>query len=166
MSFKRTFWSWINFAWNMRLFHDHQFVVARQVTKAWRPSTKSLLAIALVQSVVLEYLLPRCVLLFWVTLSHFLYLIWCYSQLITLCQIGWQPTIELGKTRELFQNLWLNLAYLSLSYLNTRELFQNTRELFQNLWLNLAYLSLSYLNTPCTWKILGLKTAEILIYPS
>lgn len=134
----RTFWSWINFAWNMRLFHDRQFVVARQVTKAWRPSRESLLAIALVQSVVLEYLLPWCVLLFWVTLSHFLYLTWCYSQLIALCQIGWQPTIELGKTRELFQNLWLNLAYLSLSYLNT----------------------------PCTWKILGLKTAEILIYPS
>lgn len=48
----------------MRLFHDRQFVVGRQVTKAGRPSTESLLAIALVQSVVLEYLLPRCVLLF------------------------------------------------------------------------------------------------------
>ena len=46
--------------------------------------------------------------------------------------------------------------------LTTHELGK-TRELFQNLWLNLAYLSLSYVNTPCTWKILGLKTAEILI---
>ena len=61
----------------MRLFHDCRFVVARQVTKAWRPSTESLLAIVIVQSVVLEYLLPQCVLLFWVTLTHFLHLIWC-----------------------------------------------------------------------------------------
>ena len=48
----------------MRLFHDRRFVVAQQVTKAWRPSKESLLAIALVQSVVLEYLLPQSVLLF------------------------------------------------------------------------------------------------------